>query len=111
MYLIAAEALLEKEPEVALEYFDTFIMSRGLFKFKDQGKVLTLLDIDKERKKEFYGEGQEFYNMKRQMRDVILSASTWQKLTGNEEMYTLLIPDSEFEYRYNDNEENNIDQN
>ena len=92
MYLIAAEALLEKEPEVALEYFDTFIATRGLMKFKDRGQKLTLEDIDKERKKEFFGEGQEFYNMKREMRDVYLTAST------------------EFEFRYDGNGEDNIEQ-
>ncbi len=109
MYLIMAESLLEKEPDVALEYFDTFIASRGLMKFKDRGQKLTLEDIDKERKKEFFGEGQEFYNMKREMRTVYLTASTWATLKGNDEMYTLLIPDSEFEFRYDGNGEDNVE--
>ena len=111
MYLIVAEALLEKESEVALDYFDTFIASRGLYKFRSLGKTLTLEDIDKERKKEFFGEGQEFYNMKREMRDVLLTASSWGEVIGSEEMYTFLIPDSEFEFRYDDSEENNENQN
>lgn len=109
MYLIAAEALLEKEPDVALDYFDTFISTRGLMKFKNRGRNLTLEDVDKERKKEFFGEGQEFYNMKREMRDVYLTASSWATLTGSDEIYTLLIPDSEFEFRYDDNEENDVE--
>lgn len=103
MYLIAAEALLEKEPDAARDYFDTFIATRGLQKFKDKGKVLSLEDINKERKREFFGEGQEFYNMKRQMRNVYLTAtSSYTLLTGSEEMYTLVIPDDEFEFRYED---------
>ena len=36
MYLIAAEALLDKDIELAQDYFDTFIESRGLFKYKDR---------------------------------------------------------------------------
>lgn len=36
MYLIAAEALLESDPDEAQKYFDTFIVSRGLFKYKDR---------------------------------------------------------------------------
>ncbi len=109
MYLIMAEALLEKDPDLARDYFDTFIASRGLNKFKDRGKALTQDDINRERKKEFFGEGQEFYNMKRQMREVYLTAtSPYTLLTGTEELYTLLIPDSEFEYRYDDEEESDI---
>ena len=78
-------------------------------KFKDRGKALTQDDINRERKKEFFGEGQEFYNMKRQMREVYLTAtSPYTLLTGTEELYTLLIPDSEFEYRYDDEEESDI---
>ena len=109
MYLIMAEALLEKESDLARDYFDTFIASRGLNKFKDREKTLTQDDINRERKKEFFGEGQEFYNMKRQMRDVYLTAtSPYTLLTGTEKLYTLLIPDSEFEYRYDDDEESDI---
>lgn len=109
MYLIMAEALLEKDPDMARDYFDSFIATRGLNKFKDRGKILTQDDINRERKKEFFGEGQEFYNMKRQMRDVYLTAtSPYTLLTGTEELYMLLIPDSEFEYRYDDEEESDI---
>ena len=47
--------------------------------------------------------------MKRQMREVYLTAtSPYTLLTGTEELYTLLIPDSEFEYRYDDEEESDI---
>ena len=109
MYLIMAEALLEKDPDMARDYFDTFIATRGLNTFKLRGKKLTLDDINRERKREFFGEGQEFYNMKRQLMKVYLTAtSPYTLLEGSEEMYTLLIPDSEFEYRYDDEEESDI---
>ena len=101
MYLIVAEALLEKEPDVARDYFDTFIVSRGLISFKDKGLVLTMEDINKERRKELLGEGQELFNMKRQMRDIEV-VSNGDVLEGSDEIYKLIIPDSEFEFRYDD---------
>lgn len=98
MYLIVAEALLGKDPEIARDYFDSFIVSRGLKSFKDRGKELTLEDINNERRKEFIGEGQEFYNMKRQMRDIRLN-EFGSVLEGSDDIYKLTIPDSEFEHR------------
>ena len=72
MYLIAAEALLESDPDEAQKYFDTFIVSRGLFKYKDRpgSPQVTLEDIVKERRKEFVQEGQYFYTLKRGNMDI-----------------------------------------
>lgn len=100
MYLIAAEAQLEKAPELARQYFDTFIASRGLVKFADRlgNPQITLDDINKERRKEFINEGQYFYTMKRMNMDVyveVLSAT----LPGSDDIYTLPIPVEEFDYR------------
>lgn len=105
MYLILAGALLEKEPDVARDYYDTFILSRGLKSLKEKGKTLTLEDIDNEWRKEFIGEGLVFYNMKRQMQDIQVF-STGEYLEGCDEIYTLPIPDNEFEFR-NDDEAGN----
>lgn len=66
------------------------------------------MDIAKERKREFFGEGQEFYNMKREMRSFYLTSYSWKYMEGNEEMYTIPIPDSEFEFRYDGMEETNV---
>lgn len=108
MYLIAAEALLEKDIEQAQDYFDTFIESRGLFKFKDRpgSPRITLQDIIKERRKEFVQEGQYFFTLKRENMDIYVDALK-ATLPGSDELYTLLIPDEEFEYRYMEDEENN----
>lgn len=102
MYLIAAEALLEKDPALSRSYFDTFIASRGLVKFADRpgSPQITLDDINKERRKEFINEGQYFYTMKRMNMDVyveILSTT----LPGSDDIYTLPIPVEEFDYREN----------
>lgn len=99
MYLIMAEALLTKDPELATRYFDTFIASRGLVTFASKGKTVTLEDIMAERKKEFIGEGQEWFAMKRENRD-LKKPSSMQTIPGSPELYTLRIPLDEFEYRY-----------
>lgn len=99
MYLILAEAFLEKDPELATEYFDTFIISRGLVSLHSKGKTVTLEDIMAERKKEFIGEGQEWFAMKRQNRN-LKKPSSLEIIPGSPEVYTLKIPLDEFEYRY-----------
>lgn len=101
MYLIAAEALLDKDIELAQDYFDTFIESRGLFKYKDRpgSPRITLEDIIKERRKEFVQEGQYFFTLKRGNMDIYVDALKTE-LKGSDELYTLLIPNEEFEYRY-----------
>ena len=101
MYLIAAEALLESDVEEAQKYFDTFIESRGLFKYKDRpgSPSLVLEDIIKERRKEFVQEGQYFYTLKRNNMDIYVDALR-TTLQGTDELYTFIIPDEEFEYRY-----------
>ena len=105
MYLIAAEALLEKSPKEAQDYFDAFIVSRGLYMYKDRpGKpTLVLADIMKERRKEFAQEGQYFYAMKRMNMDVYVDVLK-KTLSGSDKLYTLPVPDEEFEYR-DDSEE------
>lgn len=105
MYLIAAENLLQKDPERAREYFDTFIASRGLIKLKDRrpAQALTFDMINKEWRKEFFQEGNEWYNMKR-LNENIQIIGTTQIIPASDKAYTLLIPDEEFEYRYQDGE-------
>ncbi len=100
MYLIAAEALLKKDPEAARDYFDTFIASRGLVKFADRmgNPGITLDDINKERRKEFINEGQYFFTMKRLNMDVYVEVMS-ATLPGSDQIYTLPIPVDEFDYR------------
>lgn len=101
MYLIMAESLLLKDPITAQSYFDTFIVSRGLFKYSDRpgNPTLTLEDIIKERRKEFVQEGQYFYVLKKYNLDIEVIPLN-KTLEGSTELYTFLIPDDEFEFRY-----------
>lgn len=106
MYLICAEALLEKHPEEAQKYFDALIEARGLFKYADRpGQApLTLNDIVKERRKEFIQEGQYFFTLKRMNANINIAYDD-REVEGSDELYTLLIPDEEFEYRYTEDDE------
>ena len=100
MYYIMAESLLESDIELATEYYNQVLESRGLSALKDQ--VLTKELINLERFKEYFGEGQTFFNLKRQH----LNINAWDNATGKEkvipaskEIYVVPIPDSEYENR------------
>lgn len=101
MYLIAAEAQLTKDPLLARSYFDKFIESRGLYRFADRAgnPMISLADINKERRKEYVQEGQYFYVMKKYNMDIHVLPSG-QTIKGSDEIYTLQIPDDEYEFRY-----------
>lgn len=98
MYLIAAESLLEKNPTEARRYFDLEIASRGLTTFENRNLPLTLENINNEWRKEFFGEGLEWYNMKRQNRDII-SNEERTTLPASPKLYNLPIPVEEYDYR------------
>jgi tetratricopeptide (TPR) repeat protein len=96
MYYIAAEALLSSNPTKALQYFNEVITRRGL---DAQETPLTQSDINTERYKEYIGEGQTFFNMKRQN----LSITSYDNSTvysPESNIYVVPVPDSEKEYRY-----------
>lgn len=98
MYLIAAESLLAENPTEARRYFDLEIVSRGLTTFENRNLPLTLENINNEYRKEFFGEGLEWYNMKRQNRD-ILSNEERTTLPASPKLYNLPIPVEEYDYR------------
>lgn len=96
MYYIAAECLLETNPTLAQEYFDTVITHRGMTALSERPEPLTLNQtiINEERYKELWGEGQNFYNFKRQNLPISLPDG------GNVmPVYIIPIPDIEFDYR------------
>lgn len=97
MYYIVAECLLESNPTLAQEYFDTVIEHRGLTKLSERPEPLTLNQtiINEERYKELWGEGQNFYNFKRQDLSISLPDGSMVK-----PVYIIPIPDIEFDYRY-----------
>ena len=100
MYYIMAETLLESDIESATEYYNQVLESRGLSAIKDQTLTQELINL--ERFKEYFGEGQTFFNLKRQH----LNINAWDNATGKEKVipaskkiYVVPIPDSEYENR------------
>ncbi len=99
MYYICAEALLDSDYDTALQYFDQVLTHRGLSKLSDPAVNGTLTQelINLEREKEFVGEGQIFFNKKRQNLDIPTTANGQVVEQLN---YVVPVPDVEYENRY-----------
>lgn len=99
MYYIAAECLLDKDYPKALDYFNEVVTNRGLDALSGEGEeTLTQEVINTERYKEMIGEGQTFFNMKRQNLSIPSydNSVTYRPEDG---IYVVPIPDSEYENR------------
>lgn len=93
MYYILAECLLRQDSPQAAGYLKSVLESRGLAPAEHP----TLQNITQERYKEFIGEGQTFFNMKRLNLDI--QTVTGETAPASEAIYTIKIPDEEFNYR------------
>lgn len=98
MYYIMAEALLESDPDTATDYFDAVIKTRGLDALGEQGHTVTADDLYIERRKEFYGEGLHWADMKRLGKDIKVSASVTRP-GSDVNTYKIPYPKSEDENR------------
>ena len=99
MFYIAAECLLDKDYPKALDYFNEVVTNRGLDALSGEGEeTLTQEVINTERYKEMIGEGQTFFNMKRQNLSIPSydNSVTYRPEDG---IYVVPIPDSEYENR------------
>ena len=121
MYYILAEALLESDYDAALGYYNTVREHRGLIALGEtideptepeptepetiaDGDVavenlLTIARINDERFKEYIGEGQTFFNMKRLNLPIVSfdGATTYE---ASKNIYVVPVPDAEKESRY-----------
>lgn len=97
-YLIAADALLDTDYDQAVQYFDAVVQSRGLNGYARQGKTLTHEILFDEYRKEMFGEGQTWYNMKRLNRDITSNHES-RVIPGSKAVYNIPIPEDEYEYR------------
>ena len=98
MYYIMAESLLESDPAEATKYFDAVITTRGLDSFTEAGLTVTADNLYTERRKEFYGEGLHWFDMKRLGKDIQATSSIL--LDGSDvNTYMLPLPTSEEENR------------
>jgi len=98
LYLIAADALLITQYNKALQYYDKEVQSRGLASLEKQGKTLTADMIYHEYRKEMFGEGQAWYNMKRLKRDIVSNMES-RTIPASNTVYVIPIPQEEYEYR------------
>jgi len=98
MYLIAAEALLSTDYNKAVSYFDKEITSRGLTSLEQRGETLTADIIYNEYRKELFGEGQTWFNMKRLNRDIYSNIED-RTVPASDKIYVIPIPEEEYEYR------------
>ena len=108
MYYIVAEALLEKDPDEAMKYYNEVRLHRGLEALEtsivdeDTGSVVenpfSLQHINDERFKEYIGEGLLFFNMKRLNMPIV----SYDGVTTYEpkNIYVVPTPDIEKENRY-----------
>ncbi len=117
MYYIAAETLLDTDYDRALYYYNEVRTHRGLdpldenqtatdsegddsdsFNGGSTTDKLTIERINDERYKEYIGEGQSFFNMKRQNLP-ILSHDGETTYAASKDIYVVPIPDIEMENR------------
>lgn len=94
MYMIAAET--STEGAMKMKYFNTFLNNRNLGNVQEWDVDYYL---EKEWKKEFYGEGQLFFWYKRNQKTEMMSAmSQYGTITVDLANYVLPIPDAESQY-------------
>jgi len=98
MYYIMAEYYLSVNPSMAADFYNAVIQTRGLEPVADGRLTSDMLFT--ERRKEFYGEGFTWHEMKREGRDI--KTALGAVLSGSvPDNYTLPIPDEEDEARNN----------
>ena len=100
MYYIAAECALKLgHYDQALDYFNELLESRGLVALDERTptETLTIDKITDDRYKEFVGEGQSFYHMKRLNLDILNVEG--KIIPADKKVYVVDIPSQEFEFR------------
>ena len=101
MYYIVAEYYLGKnDPESAAGYFDTVVKSRGLDDLETLGVTLDYDRLYKERRKEFYGDGMVWYDLKHRKADITATSGTVYE-GSSPVTWRIPVPDSEYEARQN----------
>jgi len=100
MYYIAAEASYDTNPTAAVAYFNTFRQKRGIPTNVVATDKATLIEyLIKDARKEFYGESQYFFMLKRLHHAIRVSPT--QIVSGTDAIFVSPIPDDELAYRTN----------
>ncbi|MCR5002997.1 MAG: RagB/SusD family nutrient uptake outer membrane protein [Bacteroidales bacterium] len=99
MYYIVAEYYLENgDATTAAEYLDPVLTSRGLDDIATQGVTLDMDRLYTERRKEFYGDGMIWHEMKHRQTNLTVTSGTTYDGTSPA-TWTIPIPDEEYEAR------------
>lgn len=100
MYYIMAEYYLDQDNAEAVKYYDAVVTTRGGDSLEEEGRSLTYDMLFRERRREFYGEGFTWHEMRRRKMDITTFSGT--VLPGSlTSTYTVPIPDEEDETRKN----------
>lgn len=94
MYYIAAECLMKQNKPEAKDYFKTVLESRMELANLPE---LNITNLTEERFKEFIGEGQQFYHLKRLNLDML--STSGENIPADKTIFTPEIPEEEFNYR------------
>lgn len=98
MYYIMAEAVMNSDPDAATVWYDKAVTSRGLDALSASGNTVSADILFRERRKEFYGEGLHWFDMKRLGKDIQADPSTL--LSGKDvNTYKIPVPTAEEEHR------------
>ena len=103
MYYIVAEVFLyESNMAEATRYINMVLNSRGLTNLESRMPVLevSMELLYNERHKEFFGEGQRWFDMKKNNMEIV-SNTEFRTIPASDQIYVLPIPVEEFEYRNN----------
>ena len=98
MYYIAAECLLDTDPAKAMDYYNKVVTNRGIDALTNPADLTQEL-INTERYKEMIGEGQTYFNLKRQNLS-IKSHDGQTTYSPDAGIYLIPVPDAEKENRY-----------
>ena len=98
MYYIAAECTFDLDPQKAWDYFNTVRFYRGIGDAvtNEPSKDVFLNELVKECRKEFYGEGQIFYMLKRLNRAIAGPSGSTYGPSGS--IFVLPLPDDEIQF-------------
>lgn len=100
MYYILAEYYLDRDNARAVRYYDAVITTRGGDALSEEGVTLTYDMLFRERRREFYGEGFTWHEMRRRKMDITTFSGV--VLPGNQTAtYTVPIPEEEDQTRKN----------
>lgn len=99
LYYIVAESYLETEPEKSIEYINVVLQNRGVTVLLDPNTATSISAKDEligEARRQYYGEGQLFFLLKRLYQDI--SWSSTAKVPAALDIYKLPIDQKELEF-------------